>query len=266
MRQRNGFLPMSAPRFLVYQSYIGNDSWLTYSALRDQFGAKAIGFCTAAEILGGRLDGGVDLFVMPGGADLYYAEKLNGEGNRRIRAFVESGGRYLGICAGAYYACAHIDYAKGTPHEVTGSRELGFFSGRAIGPIGTHLVYNEKGLIPPEIFSITHTDAPDRESKAVYWGGPFFHAPDPDDGASWDVLARYPLPGAPPAIIRTRNKAGVAVLSGIHPEIRAHDLDAMAYAHNGSKNTFSQAASALRADENAPDRLWNHVLRWTMDV
>lgn len=38
------------------------------------------------------------LFVMPGGADLPYCRTLNGEGNRRIKQFVQRGGSYLGLC------------------------------------------------------------------------------------------------------------------------------------------------------------------------
>lgn len=255
---------MPPSRALVYQSYIDNDAFLAYSALREHFGESSVGFCTAADILDGRLESGVDLLVMPGGADLYYVEKLNGEGNRRIRNFVESGGRYLGICGGAYYACAHVDYAKDTPHAVEGPRELAFFPGHAIGPIGESPVYNAAGLVPPEIFSILHADKSGGHSKTVYWGGPFFHAPESDESTSWDVLAHYDLPGAPPAIIRTRPGSGCAVLSGVHPEIRAHDLNAMAYVHNDSKETFSRAAAALNVNPPPPDDLWSLVLDWTM--
>jgi biotin--protein ligase len=41
------------------------------------------------------------LLVIPGGADIPYTEALNGAGNNKIRQYVESGGSYLGICAGA---------------------------------------------------------------------------------------------------------------------------------------------------------------------
>lgn len=255
---------MPLPRFLVYQSYIDNDSYLAYRALRDHFGAQATGFCTAADILDGRLKDGVDLLVMPGGADLYYVEKLNGEGNRNIRAFVESGGRYLGICAGAYYACTEIEYAKGTPHEVTGARALGFFPGWGIGPAGEGHIFDSEGLPPPEILSVTHADALNRktQAKTVHWGGPSFHAPA---DSSWESLATYDtLPGTPPAIVRMRPGRGCVVLSGVHPEIRAADLDAMAYEHNGSKPTLSKAAALLHTESDEDSTLWRQVLEWTM--
>ncbi|KAI7699705.1 hypothetical protein KC353_g16313, partial [Hortaea werneckii] len=45
------------------------------------------------------------LLVMPGGADMGYCRTLNGEGNRRIKQYVQMGGKYLGLCAGGYYGC-----------------------------------------------------------------------------------------------------------------------------------------------------------------
>jgi glutamine amidotransferase-like uncharacterized protein len=41
------------------------------------------------------------LLAVPGGADLPFCKALNGAPNERIRRFVEEGGAYLGICAGA---------------------------------------------------------------------------------------------------------------------------------------------------------------------
>lgn len=71
---------------------------------------------------------------MPGGADLPYCKKLNGEGNRRIRQFIEQGGAYLGICAGAYYGCAELNFV-GRDYSVNGNRELALFNGIAKGSL-----------------------------------------------------------------------------------------------------------------------------------
>eukprot|EP00884_Botryococcus_braunii_P011023 jgi/Botrbrau1/19922/Bobra.0059s0039.1 len=76
------------------------------------------------------------LFVMPGGADLPYCRRLNGKGNSLIREYVENGGAYLGLCAGAYYACARVEFEVGDSRlEVVGERELRFFSGIARGSV-----------------------------------------------------------------------------------------------------------------------------------
>ncbi|KAK9825704.1 hypothetical protein WJX81_008129 [Elliptochloris bilobata] len=57
------------------------------------------------------------LLVMPGGADLPFCRRLNGAGNALIRGYVERGGSYLGLCAGAYYACRRVEFEIGTRLE-----------------------------------------------------------------------------------------------------------------------------------------------------
>ena len=54
-------------------------------------------------------------------------------GNERIREYVSKGGKYLGICAGGYYASSYVEFEKSTTLEVLGDRELSFFPGKAIG-------------------------------------------------------------------------------------------------------------------------------------
>jgi hypothetical protein len=70
------------------------------------------------------------LLVMPGGADMGYARTLNGAGNRRIKQYVQMGGRYLGLCAGGYYGAARCEWEVGKKGmEVIGDRELAFYPG-----------------------------------------------------------------------------------------------------------------------------------------
>jgi hypothetical protein len=47
--------------------------------------------------------------------------------------YVSAGGAYLGLCAGAYYACSRVEFEPGGPLQVRGDRELGFFPGVAAG-------------------------------------------------------------------------------------------------------------------------------------
>ena len=58
---------------------------------------------TAEQIRGGALDG-ADVVLHPGGSGGKQGNTLGEEGRRRVRAFVERGGGYVGICAGAYLA------------------------------------------------------------------------------------------------------------------------------------------------------------------
>lgn len=91
---------------------------------------------TAEEIITTDLSNHCCLLIMPGGRDLPYMKKLQGRGNRNISDFIRNGGSYLGICAGAYYGCSSVQFARGDPLlEVVGSRELALFPGISQGPV-----------------------------------------------------------------------------------------------------------------------------------
>ncbi|KAF5826687.1 biotin-protein ligase [Dunaliella salina] len=92
-------------------------------------------FLSSTELLSGSISPRTcALLVFPGGADLPYCRELNGKGNQIIRDYVSRGGSYLGLCAGAYYACSRVEFEAGDPVlEVLGERELGFFPGTAVG-------------------------------------------------------------------------------------------------------------------------------------
>jgi glutamine amidotransferase-like uncharacterized protein len=160
----------------------------------------------------------LSVFVMPGGADLPYCAKLNGERNERLRRWVEGGGVYLGLCAGGYYGCSSIIF-HGDGSEIVGDRELGFLQGTAIGSI--------KELAPLYDFTIksaavAHLVSDEGESAAFYNGGSFFKIRK-DTNAK--VLARYrDVTGNPPAIVETRVSAGKAILCGVHPEVSYNEL------------------------------------------
>lgn len=153
------------------------------------------------------------IFVMPGGRDRPYHAALQGTGNERIREFVENGGTYVGICAGAYYGCSRVEFDKGFPLEVCEDRELKFFDGIAVGPAygkGTFEYTSEKGARKAKLKcanGILHV---------YYNGGCTFEG----DLSKVEILARYlDLPDHPPAIIQCTVGKGRAILSGVHIEL-----------------------------------------------
>ena len=164
------------------------------------------------------------LFVMPGGADLPFCAALNGAPNQRIRRFVEDGGVYLGICAGAYYACTEIAFHAGTDGAICGARELRFVDAVAVGSLpeltgGVPYDATPRSAAAVEIRTTEGmSDAP-TTLRAHYHGGCRF---DLDSTASHpaQVLAVYAeAPGAPPAIVSSRVGRGKAILSGVHLEM-----------------------------------------------
>lgn len=283
--------PQNAPFILIYQDLVNNNH-LLFQSLRTLYGRAAVDYCTPDDILAGRLAPPVRLLIMPGGEDLYYAEKLNGAGNRAIRAFVEAGGRYLGICAGAYYACAQIAWAQGTPHEITGPRELGFFTGTATGPIADiwngsnqSAALDENGDPLPRLIPLSFKAAEGSEQHAevIYYGGPAF-SQSPDSMKNVEILAHWAgsksghepgyEPGhdpscgpghgsyrdpehaaehALPMILKIPQGQGLAILCAAHPEIGARELALLAYETNHSAQTLRPLAQRMQ-DPKIEDR------------
>ena len=240
---------MQKPDILIYQDYVHNQGQL-HAALVKTYGHARVCFCDAADILSGVLNDQVSLFVMPGGADLYYCEKLNGAGNDRIRAYVENGGFYLGLCAGAYYACGQLNWAAGTDQEISGSRELNFYSGIATGPI---LEYLENSKLERSWHHAAPIQYDDGEilltTKTAYEGGPVF------SGGDADILARYNNGDA--AIIECAVGRGRAILSSSH--IERHFP--VAYQNRNASHAHDSAVmNELASHRPQQEILWNRIL------
>ncbi|KAI9015180.1 biotin-protein ligase [Gaertneriomyces semiglobifer] len=173
------------------------------------------------------------LLVIPGGRDLPYVQNLSPATTHLIDNYVRNGGRYLGICAGAYFACRRVEFEKGrTSYEVIGDRELGFWPGSGVGSVGKGFVYGtEKGTEALKISIGNQLQGVEGMELDVYVnGGPWFDVVAGDQmKPNLDVLAWYqnlPWPGkAPevpkPAIVECRIGNGVAVLTGPHVEYSA---------------------------------------------
>jgi hypothetical protein len=65
---------------------------------------------TAEDIRSGKLEG-CQVVIHPGGSGSRQARALGEEGRARVREFIDSGGGYLGICAGAYLASSHYSWS-----------------------------------------------------------------------------------------------------------------------------------------------------------
>lgn len=67
---------------------------------------------SAQQIRNGILDN-FDVVVFTGGTASGQARTLKEQGRANVKKFVEQGGGYMGICAGAYLACNGFDWAVG---------------------------------------------------------------------------------------------------------------------------------------------------------
>jgi len=160
------------------------------------------------------------LFIVPGGRDIPYQKKLEGLGIKKIRSFVENGGTYIGICAGAYFASSKFIFEKGTPLEIIAKRDLGFFKGVAIGPalgVGVFRYDSEEGASYPPI-----TFLGSKKIVNIYYnGGASFSLPKKDQDTK--IIAVYPNQEA--AIIECKVKLGKAILSGVHFEMNQDEIE-----------------------------------------
>lgn len=192
-----------------------------------------------------------DLLIFPGGRDLPYLAALSGKRNQSISHFIEQGGQFLGICAGAYYASAHVEFEKGGPLEVVGKRELSFFKGTAQGPALGLSKFRYGSQSGSQIAKLSLPDG--SFCFAYYNGGCAFIGEE----KGTQVLARYAdVAGSPPAVIRCPVGKGTATLCGVHLEYRAY------HAHTSQEIQGPLLESLAEIDQKMLHRtLWQTCLK-----
>ncbi len=150
-----------------------------------------------------------DIIWFPGG---YAAEYRYGiKYVDHIRTYVENGGIYIGICAGAYYA-ADIFIWKGEEYDYP----FNLYKGSAIGPLRGNTGWGHPvELILEESFNFLG----DSDSNIIvyYYDGPYFSYAENEPVT---VIARY-LFNHEPAIIAGSFGQGKYLLLGPHPELGA---------------------------------------------
>ena len=149
------------------------------------------------------------LLIMPGGRDIPYQKKLKNKGNRIIKKFVENGGSYLGICAGAYYASSCVEFDKNGSNEVLEKRDLKFFKGKCIGPaLKTKFEYSSEKFSSEQSI-ITKSGL----IKMHLNGGGFFAKAHLK---KCRVMGRFEDNKA--AILKIKDKKGKVILTSLHIE------------------------------------------------
>lgn len=163
------------------------------------------------------------LLVFPGGRDLLYLKELVGRANKNIREYVFSGGRYLGICAGSYYASGRCEFEPNTELEVIGDRPLQFYPGTCRGLAFKGFRYDSEvgaRIVP---LTVTTSDNRNIEKCLMYYngGGTFFKA---EQHLNTKILATYDETtetGSQTAVVlcSVGEQGGKALLSAVHPEL-----------------------------------------------
>ena len=155
------------------------------------------------------------LLVIPGGRDLPFVEELSKRTlvARRIKEYVRTGGRYLGLCAGAYFGSAEVVFDAGGSMEVKGSRELAFYKGICTGPTYRGFAYAaESGSKAVDLVLSSG-----RSVRHIYYnGGGNFVSPKKEE-----IVARYSTGEV--AVVYIKEGEGCALLCSVHPEYPLDD-------------------------------------------
>ena len=192
----------------MYQVLVYDDqgaSLQSVAALKTYFNARSV---TGQCLQDTTWISNTDLLVMPGGRSLPFYQTLGDLGNRNIIDFVNAGGTYLGLCAGAYYAARKTLFACGLPHEIELDGALNFFEGEAIGPVFLQEKFDYGSETGARIVDVVI----DGEIYPAYFNGGCYFSESPF------TIARY-LDNNLPAMIAFSFGKGRVVLSGVHPEL-----------------------------------------------
>lgn len=149
-----------------------------------------------------------DAIVMPGGWSVFEKVTAGNTGLDAIRTFVENGGRYLGVCAGAYLAAKDVLWQGHTyPYPLV------LFDGIAEGSLPEVAGWPKAGGVRVKVTAAGRRRGIGLADKHdfLYKGGPKFVG-----GTNVEVLAKYPN-GSAAIIVRPFGK-GEVVLTGIHFE------------------------------------------------
>lgn len=176
---------------------------------------------TAKDLLGGALQsGGFHLLYMPGGESWQYLSDLGEAGAKQVRAFVQNGGSYVGICAGAFYATS--DRQGG---HATGPYGIGLLQGTAYDGTALGTAPFVDGTLP---FELTDDPLVAGFAHTFDWlllGGPSFHYTAAEaQRKDLRVLAKFSKIEEPAAIVFDYG-AGRVFLSAPHIEVEPGTID-----------------------------------------
>lgn len=198
--------------------YVGKGAWDSgVEHLKMFLTEHQIGYRTAVgtDIEAGFLDeNGVRLLIMPGGESWEYLAELGASGADRIRRFIDDGGGYAGICAGAFYATSHRlgGYA-------TGPYGIGLLEGTAYDGTALNTPPFIEGMMDIDILPTFLTAGFKSLYRIVMFGGPSFRYTAEEAAKKHiQVMARFQVVNEP-AMVAFQYGKGRVFLSGPHLEI-----------------------------------------------
>lgn len=152
------------------------------------------------------------VIYFPGGDADYYNADINSTGIQNIQEIIADGGAYIGICAGAEFACDKLVW-----QGVTYDYPLNLFQGKSIGPIDELAVwpYYDMTTLTMNLENEINQFESENEDM-LYWGGSIFN---PYSNTEFDTVATFDGYYNQLAIINFNYGNGRVLLISPHPEI-----------------------------------------------
>ena len=187
-------------------------------------------------------------------------EDLHGNVLRNIHTFIENGGSYLAMCAGAYTSCSNTSFKSGKM-KCTGAGKINVFKGCASGSV-YHPVefgsYSHSRMVPICYEKTTNSYGSTRIETlfGMYSGGPEFI---PMDGFhDFRVMARYMDHPDKIAVVRREQGKGRLILSGVYPMLMSEYVNREDYSE--------EQLVAMEKYYQEQRRLWELFLSYLLNV
>ena len=247
--------------------------------VQEQFAGVGVNvaFVNAKDVWDGRLDDSVLAFFMPGGKADEYFSALWGAGNDKIRDYVANGGVYLGICAGAYYACRDVKFNDGEKLKNDGRYGLDLFNGVARGTLYKELgiskfTKNPSSMAIVDLMDVSRNDKAERKTglnsvgqpllrfdyASLYHGGPFFDNIEGEFEPVADYVFGKDANGDPNrtkhAIVASQFGLGRVILSGVHFEVGPSEMGELLPFMLGNRD-YLRVFNDIRAKEYRRQKL-----------
>lgn len=188
--------------------------------------------------------------VIGGGICSTWDRQLGIEGIEKIYRYVFQGGRYIGLCAGAYFASAETRFELSGQKPMERKRPLAFFPGKAIGP----LIHTEEylSLAAARAAEVSFKIKGSFQIGSLYYqGGCFFDLEE--DTADVEILSYYRSLGKASAVFCKVGK-GFALLDGTHPEFAWS-----ASFSKGANSSYAELVRKLSSQEDFRKNVWEEI-------
>lgn len=157
-------------------------------------------------------EGRTVVLAMGGGVCSTWEENLGEKGMKKIRDYVFNKGKFIGLCAGAYFVAAKSFFQLSGQEPKEKMRLVSLFPGKAIGPMVSST--NHLSLEAAQAIKVSFTiDGFVTSGHLYYQGGCSFVLSENDVDTT--VLAHHQ---SQPVAIHAKAGTGDYFLCGLHPE------------------------------------------------